>query len=583
MFAPAGDVFYVALEGLARVDKRMPATGALQASAALSGHPRHLAVSASGQSLYVTNFVTPPLPGEDDAVIDMSAGGAQLFVVSTDAMSLAQTIAFGRSSRPPAEVTGPGMPNYLNAPVLYGSRAYVPSKQDNIDAGAYRGNPGMTFDQTVRAVTSIVDLPSGVEQTGLRIDHDNAGVATGAAVSGEGRYLFVALETSREVAVYDTLQGFQLTRLAVGRAPQGVALSSNGRTLYVHNFMDRTLSRYDVTNLVALHVAQAPLLGTVSTVAAEAMPADVLLGKQLFYDAQDDRLARDNYMSCASCHNDGGGDGRVWDISGFGEGLRNTVDLRGRAGMGHGPLHWTGNFDEVQDFEGQIRTLAGGSGLLDDALFYEGTRALPLGDPKAGLSSDLDALAAYVASLASAPASPQRAGGAFSAQAEAGGVLFADKACGSCHSGAPFSDSALDARHDVGTIHAGSGHRLGSTLDGFDAPSLIGVWATAPYLHDGSAPTLTAAIMAHAGDPTTAAEREAIAAFLTELNPGDAQPVPEPSVWLALGAALPLLALLSRRTDVVARDQAVGRATDPPRTNQNEIAPVRIRYASVLR
>ena len=108
------------------------------------------------------------------------------------------------------------MPNYLNAPVLYGSRAYVPSKQDNIEGGAYRGNPGMTFDQTVRAVTSIVDLPSGVEQTGLRIDHDNAGVATGAALSGEGRYLFVALETSREVAVYDTLQGFQLTRL-VGR------------------------------------------------------------------------------------------------------------------------------------------------------------------------------------------------------------------------------------------------------------------------------------------------------------------------------------------------------------------------------
>ena len=78
------------------------------------------------------------------------------------------------------------MPNYLNAPVLFGSKAYVPSKQDNIDGGAYRGNPGMTFDQTVRAVTSVVDLPSGVEQTGLRIDHDNAGVATGAALSRRG-------------------------------------------------------------------------------------------------------------------------------------------------------------------------------------------------------------------------------------------------------------------------------------------------------------------------------------------------------------------------------------------------------------
>jgi YVTN family beta-propeller protein len=545
-FAPAGDVFYVALEALARVDKRAPASGALQASASLSGHPRHLAVSSDGASLYVANFITPPLTNESD-VVDVSAGGGQVFVVATGAMTLSRTIGFGASSRPPSEVAGPGIPNYLNAPVLFGSKAYVPSVQDNIQAGSYRGSPGMTFDQTVRAVTSVIDLPSGVEQTALRIDHDNAGVATGAALSGEGRTLFVALETSREVAVYDTQQGFQLARLAVGRAPQGVAFSSNGRTLYVHNFMDRSVSRFDVTNMVALHTAQAPLLGTTSTVASEQMPADVLQGKKLFYDAQDDRLARDNYISCASCHNDGGSDGRVWDLTAFGEGLRNTVDLRGRAGMGQGPLHWTGNFDEVQDFEGQLRALDSGTGLLSDAQFNAGTRAQPLGDPKAGLSADLDALAAYVSSLTTAPASARRAGGAFTAQAQQGGVAFADNECGSCHRGTQFTDSALGVRHDVGTIHAGSGSRLGAPLDGFDTPSLIGVWTTAPYLHDGSAATLEAAIAAHAGDPTTASERTAIAAFLTELNQGDPQPVPEPSVWSALGGALPVLALLHRR------------------------------------
>ena len=48
----------------------------------------------------------------------------------------------------------------------------------------------------------------------------------------------------------------------------------------------------------------------------------------------------------------------------MGEGLRNTISLRGRAGMAQGFLHWSGNFDEVQDFEGQIRALAGGTGLM---------------------------------------------------------------------------------------------------------------------------------------------------------------------------------------------------------------------------
>ena len=82
----------------------------------------------------------------------------------------------------------------------------------------------------------------------------------------------------------------------------------------------------------------------------------------------------------------------------MGEGLRNTITLRG-----HRREPWVlpldKNFDEIQDFEGQIRNLAGGTGLMSDMDFFAGTRSAPLGDPKAGFSADLDALAAYVASL----------------------------------------------------------------------------------------------------------------------------------------------------------------------------------------
>ena len=52
-------------------------------------------------------------------------------------------------------------------------------------------------------------------------------------------------------------------------------------------------------------------------------------------------------------------------------------------------------------------------------------------------------------------------------------------------------------RHDVGTAGEGTGGRLGEAYSGFDTPTLLGVWATAPYLHDGSAPTLADAIVAH--------------------------------------------------------------------------------------
>ena len=107
---------------------------------------------------------------------------------------------------------------------------------------------------------------------------------------------------------------------------------------------------------------------------------------ELLHPGFDPRLARDRYMSCASCHNEGGEDGRVWDLTHLGEGLRNTIALNGRS-AGSLPLHWSGNFDEIQDFEGQIRTLAGGRGLLDDSYFDQPGYHDPLGTPKAAASS----------------------------------------------------------------------------------------------------------------------------------------------------------------------------------------------------
>ena len=62
----------------------------------------------------------------------------------------------------------------------------------------------------------------------------------------------------------------------------------------------------------------------------------------------------------------------------------------------------------MQDFEGQIRSLAGGTGLMTDAQFDTGTRSQPLGDCQGGRERDLDALAAYVASLNTFASSPLR-------------------------------------------------------------------------------------------------------------------------------------------------------------------------------
>jgi mono/diheme cytochrome c family protein len=284
--------------------------------------------------------------------------------------------------------------------------------------------------------------------------------------------------------------------------------------------MDRSISVHSVGAIIDGAETVPSIAATLNCVTTDKLSAQVLNGKQLFYDAKDTRLALEQYISCAACHNDGGQDGRIWDFTQFGEGLRNTATLRGKAGLGHGPLHWSGNFDEVQDFEGQLRNFAGGLGLMTDTAFHTGTRSEPLGDPKAGTSADLDALAAYLTSLSAYDPSPNRnPDGTLTSAGVAGRAVFLAKSCAQCHSGATYTDSALNNFHDIGTIkQPSSGGRLGGTLTGLDTPTVRSVWNTAPYLHDGSATTLAAAVTAHQGISLTSGELADLTAYLQQLD-----------------------------------------------------------------
>ncbi|MBV7335662.1 c-type cytochrome [Chloroflexi bacterium TSY] len=232
-------------------------------------------------------------------------------------------------------------------------------------------------------------------------------------------------------------------------------------------------------------------LGTVDLVDNEKLPPDVLIGKRIFYNAQDRRMNRDGYISCASCHLDAQDDGRIWDRAADGEGLRNTISLLGRGGIEHGNLHWTANFDEVQDFEHDMRVLFGGTGFLDDAVYNSHNRNQPLGGSKAGLSQELDALAAYVTSLKSVHRSPHRnPDSSLTAAGVAGRELFLELRCAACHHGNQFTDSVNGLKHDVGTISRTTYGANPPLLVGLDTPTLRGIWESAPYLHDGSAHTL---------------------------------------------------------------------------------------------
>ena len=486
--SPDGSTAYVALEGRGELWRYDTTTRGRTGELELGPTPKAVAVSSDGTRVLVSRFISTRTQG-------------QVWEVDAGSWTLSRTLRirkFGGDDHRDGTAEGRGVANYLAGLAISpdGQSVWVASTKANTDRGLYF-HEDLDTDNTVRNILTRIDLTTGEVVESL--DLDNSDSVTSIDFSPLGDYFFATLQGNNEVVVFDALAvgeanglGGFVTRVGAGGAPQGVCGDPTTRRTFVHNFMGRSVTALE-TEALFLTGAKSLASTEVPTVASESLDPTVLLGKQIFYHAGDPRMSAEGYLSCATCHVDGAHDGRTWDFTGRGEGLRNTTTLRGRSGMGQGNVHWTANFDEIQDFENDIRGGFGGSGFMSDVDFNATQDTL--GPPKAGLSADLDALAAYVTSLGrqSLPKSPFReADGSMTTEGEAGRQLFAQLACNSCHAGDSMTDSTLGTAnlHDVGTLRTSSGARLGAGLAGIDTPTLLGVWNTAPYFHNGSAETL---------------------------------------------------------------------------------------------
>lgn len=500
---------YVTLEATGEL-LRLSLGGSIEDRIAVGPTPRGLALTADGADLWVSRFVSPASEG-------------RLSQVDASSLALVGQTALALDPGPDTEASGRGVPNYLGPLVISpdGSIAVVPSVKDNVERGGFRDGLPLTFESSVRAILSWIDPGLASEVPALRVDFNDSAMPAAAAFSRLGNLVYVAMQSSGELAVVDTYRAEVITTVSLPGIGAGALVldAQNGR-LFAHDELSRTLEVRDVGLLETLEALDAPPVASIPLVSSEKLSSLVLQGKRIFYDAGDPRMSRDAYLSCSVCHLDGMSDERVWDFTDRGQGFRRTISLLGRAGTRLGPVHWTANFDEIQDFEGDIRTAFAGTGLMADPDYA--LSAAPLGPPKAGLSPELDALAAYVASLDRAPASPYRQADArLTAAAERGRQLFFGAGeCAVCHAGPHFTDQE---RHDVGTLQPHSGSNGAQLLAGIGlkTPALTGVWQRGPFLHDGSAATLhdVVASATHGAASTLAApERDDLVAFLREIE-----------------------------------------------------------------
>src|SRR5271166_1230095 len=243
--------------------------------------------------------------------------------------------------------------------------------------------------------------------------------------------------------------------------------------------------------------------------------AKVELGRYLFYDT---RMSVNGKQSCATCHqqNLAFTDGRAVAVGTTGENHpRSAMSLVNVAFAG--ALTWSN--PELNKLEDQALIpmygdhpvelgLREGDGFLAmlraDARYATlFARAFPAGAGRFTVSNVTKAIACFERTIISAR-SPydryhyDRDDSAVSESAKRGEILFFNQhlACFRCHGGFNFSDSTVTARnagrpvefHNTGVTETQAG------LGKFKTPTLRNIALTAPYMHDGSIPTLDAVL-----------------------------------------------------------------------------------------
>lgn len=233
------------------------------------------------------------------------------------------------------------------------------------------------------------------------------------------------------------------------RAPRALAVLGNNA--YTANYFSDTLSVINFNE--ERPVAKSIALG------AKKKPSVQRLGEFYFNDAT---ICFQGWQSCSSCHSsEARVDGLNWDN--LNDGIGNPKNAKSLL-LAHQtpPSMWLGV---------RSNAFVGVRMGIKNSLFTVQPDEVPV------------AIDEYLMSLKPDP-SPYLVKGKLSEAAQRGEKIFFSETvgCADCHKPPLFTDMKF---HNVGTRS-----RYDKPTDRFDTPTLVEVWRSAPYLHDGSAATL---------------------------------------------------------------------------------------------
>jgi len=284
-----------------------------------------------------------------------------------------------------------------------------------------------------------------------------------AAVDTKNKTLLVSCLGTDELISFDSAAAnptvAEKRRWRVGGGPTGVAVDPTKHRAVIWAQFDRAISivQLDHRDVTDEKKNPPPPVIHFDLAALKNPPsAELQLGRLLFHNANDSRIARDG-RACASCHPDGRDDSITWATP---LGPRRTMFLAGRV-TGSAPYSWIG----------AEKTLHEHLATTFDRLSGQGLRSL-----------ELDAIVAYITTLA--PPNTIVLPTEDPKKVARGKEIFtsSEAQCSSCHvPSRGFTDGEV---HDVKSKTASDKHAS------FNTPSLAGCGGAGPWFHDGRYATL---------------------------------------------------------------------------------------------
>ncbi|MBI5564324.1 MAG: beta-propeller fold lactonase family protein, partial [Chloroflexi bacterium] len=368
--------------------------------------PRGLAVTVDNTKLYVTRFLSFVKLGSTQALGIGKEGVVCRLDINTAALTIGGSVTGFTPIQLASQDSGfngeQAYPNQLQSIVIRGDTAYLP----NIATAP--GVP-LRFNGDTHAFVNLINGAASAGQTdggalnlhlGARVPeagkqklffanvwalaftnqsgNGNAYVVSSGSdllvklnVDGTGAITFTnGVSTTRYIDLNDPANPTTSARNA-GKNPLGIVICTGGpcsNKAYVMNYVSRNVS---VVNLVTDAVSTVANLTNLP--APTTSDEQQQVGKEIFFASRGNfdrpggtvvsttnRLSSEGWQSCSSCHFAGLTDGNIWA---FGAGPRKSVPLNGTFSP-HNPddqrvLNYSAIFDEVEDFELNVRNVSG--------------------------------------------------------------------------------------------------------------------------------------------------------------------------------------------------------------------------------